>query len=188
MVGQHLGLSVPSYFGVLTKGNVTSMDHVDDAADFTVLLQAMSTLGFTEDEQEDVFSLVATVMHLGQVQFNESESGEGSNVNSGEGRRGSVTRRRSSAVSTGDLSAMGLRMAASLLGVDSDDLTVALTHRTVMSVKAELDVKTAKAARDALSKELYGRMFNWIVLRINTATKTTSKDLQVSRRPTTTPR
>jgi myosin heavy subunit len=167
----HLGLSIPSYFSVLTKGNCTSMPHVDDGADFKELLEALTVLGFTEDEQEDIFSVVATVLHIGQVEFKESESGEGSAISEAESRD-PTSRRRSSAVSTGDLSTLGLRMASSLLGVSDANLSECLTHRTVMNVKAELDVKTACSARDALSKELYGRLFNWIVLRINAATKT----------------
>jgi hypothetical protein len=125
----------------------------DDEAEFDVLVSAMKTLGFSTSEQRQIFGIVATVLHLGQIEFQEStDGGDGSKVSTG--RRGSVSggRRRSSTVSSGDASSMGLKKAAEIMGVGEDKLGEALTHRTVMNVLADLDVKAAKSARDALAK------------------------------------
>jgi hypothetical protein len=115
----------------------------------------MKTLGFSASEQKQIFGIVATVLHLGQVEFLESaDNSDGSTVASG--RRGSVSggsgRRRSSTVSSGDASAVGLKTAAAIMGVGKEQLAEALTHRTVMNVLADLDVKAAGSARDALAK------------------------------------
>lgn len=91
-------------------------------------------------------------------------------------RRSSVSNtrtRRKSVIEQSDKSTSGISMAATLLGVDQSALCECLTHRTVANIKANLDTAAANSARDSLSKELYGRLFNWIVLRINSETETT---------------
>ena len=116
-------------------------------------------------------------MHLGQIDFVESDDGNGSKVApplslpfASAARRRSVSgRRRSSTVSSAECSVSGLKVASEILGVAENELVMALTHRTVRNVKAELDVKMAKSSRDALQKELYGRLFNWIVNEMNCA-------------------
>ena len=53
------------------------MPNVDDAKDFTELVQALDDLGFDESLRKEVFQIVAAVLHLGQVNFEESKDGEG---------------------------------------------------------------------------------------------------------------
>ena len=89
-----MGVHEASYFSTLTKGGITGIDGVDDKEDFRVLLDAMKTLGFSKEEKKDVFAIVATVLHLGQIVFKEAEEGDGSKVAGG--RRGSVGGRRRS--------------------------------------------------------------------------------------------
>ena len=69
------------------------MPNVDDAKDFTELVQALDDLGFDESLRKEVFQIVAAVLHLGQVNFEESKDGEGSTVKMSEMQGG---RRRSS--------------------------------------------------------------------------------------------
>ena len=58
-----------------------------------------------------------------------------------------------------------------LLGVEACDLLEALTSNSVVTrgetITRNNTVPEAEAARDAMSKGLYGRLFDWIVNQIN---------------------
>lgn len=64
---------------------------------------------------------------------------------------------------------------ADLLGVPENELNLAFTERTMKTrnetYKVPLDAGTAKASCDAFAKEVYGKLFLWLVEGINVATK-----------------
>jgi myosin-5 len=102
-----------------------------------------------------LISITAAVLHLGQIEFTSDDS-EGCRINSDDG-----------------VSTRAFLAVASLLGLDPQALERVLTIR-IISTKTEtfekkLTAAQAQNARDAIAKSLYGKIFTWIVDKINSS-------------------
>ena len=133
-------LAAPAHFGYLNQSGCIEIDGVDDAEEFGEVRRAMELLSFTKVEMDDIFSICAGVLHLGNITFG-------------------TTGDRASKVSA----PKALDDAAHLLQVKKETLEqVCVTRR--MQVQGQqpitigLGAEEARAARDALSKFIYEKV------------------------------
>uniref|UniRef100_A0AAR2L1L0 Unconventional myosin-VI n=1 Tax=Pygocentrus nattereri TaxID=42514 RepID=A0AAR2L1L0_PYGNA len=130
---------------------------LDDLGDFNRMCVAMKKIGLDDTEKLNLFRVVAGVLHLGNIDFEETGSTSG----------GCVLKNQSSQT---------LQHCAELLGLDQEDLRVSLTTRVMLTtaggakgtvIKVPLKVEQANSARDALAKAVYSRLFDHVVTRVN---------------------
>ncbi|KAM6433229.1 unconventional myosin-VI isoform 1-T1 [Rhynochetos jubatus] len=130
---------------------------LDDHGDFNRMCTAMKKIGLDDAEKLDLFRVVAGVLHLGNIDFEEAGSTSG----------GCALRPRSEPA---------LECCATLLGLDQEDLRGSLTTRVMLTtaggakgtvIKVPLKVEQANNARDALAKTVYSHLFDHVVNRVN---------------------
>ena len=121
---------------------------VDDAADFDEMHHALETCGFSLDEQDALFKLVAGILHLGNVDFipNGQDNAELADP-------------------------QVANTAAEMFEVDPAVLRAKMVTKLV-KVRSEqyeqpMSPQVAGYSRDALSKAVYSRMFDFLVGRVS---------------------
>ncbi|XP_004644026.1 myosin-15 [Octodon degus] len=140
----------PCDFHVCSCG-VVAVESLDDAEELLATEQAMDILGFLPEEKCGCLKLIGAIMHFGNMKFKQKPRGE-------------------------QLEADGTESAdkaAFLMGISSSELVQGLT-RPKMKVGNEYVTKSQNvdqviSAVGSLSKSIYGKLFQWLVARINRA-------------------
>lgn len=119
-------------FRYLNQSGCTTIDGVDDEQLYNKTKNAMTYLGISEGTQDTLFGVLASVLHIGNIEF--TAAGEGSKVKNED----------------------VLGIAAGLLGIDAKELGRVLTTRSITvrgtTTTIALNAQQATDARDAFAK------------------------------------
>ncbi|XP_072517689.1 unconventional myosin-Vb isoform X2 [Salminus brasiliensis] len=153
-----LALTSAEDFTYTSFGENIFIDGVNDAEDLEKTREALSLLGVKESHQMSIFKIIASILHLGNVDIVSERDGESCHIS----RNDSY-----------------LHHFCQLLGVEQEQMEHWLCHRKLVTT-SETYVKNmsraqATNARDALAKHIYAHLFDWIVEHINKALHTSSK-------------
>ena len=143
---RELGLSDPTSALRYLRGGAQSIAGVDDASDFEATLGALRAVGLASEELQAVLCVLAGLLHLGNLDFRGADSAT----------LASDTR---------------LKSACALLGCGLEDIRMATTARRLKVgrewITKQLTAREAAESVDALSKALYERLFDYLVVAIN---------------------
>ncbi|KAF6082177.1 myosin IH [Phyllostomus discolor] len=147
----YLGLERdPQLYRYLSQGHGANESSVNDKNDWHTVSSAFSVIDFTDDDLENLFGIIASILHLGNICFRENHRG----------------------CSTIPV-IHEIKWIAKLLGVQPSALLEGLTHRKIEAqteeVMCPLTLELSVYARDAMAKAVYGRTFTWLVNKINSS-------------------
>uniref|UniRef100_A0A7M4FDX9 Myosin X n=1 Tax=Crocodylus porosus TaxID=8502 RepID=A0A7M4FDX9_CROPO len=139
-------LSVPENYHYLNQSECIADKTINDADSFREVIMAMQVMQFSKEEVREVLRLLAGILHLGNIEF----------ITAGGAQVSFKT-------------AVG--RSAELLGLDSTQLTEALTQRSMIlrgeEILTPLSIQQAIDSRDSMAMALYSQCFAWVIKKIN---------------------
>uniref|UniRef100_A0A2K5YZT4 Myosin motor domain-containing protein n=2 Tax=Mandrillus leucophaeus TaxID=9568 RepID=A0A2K5YZT4_MANLE len=125
----------PQLYKYLSQGHCAKESSINDKNDWKTVSNAFSVIDFTEADLENLFGIIASVLHLGNIGFEEDDQGCATIPDTHE-----------------------IKWIAKLLGVHPADLLEALTHRKI-EAKTEEDFtrKTVIGLLDIYGFEVFDK-------------------------------
>lgn len=145
---QELGILPVDQFEYLNQGNTPTIDGVDDKAEFHATRQSLKTMGVNDEQQSQIFRLLAGLLHLGNVKIGAS--------------------RNDSVLSPNEPS---LEKASAILGIDAGEFAKWIVKKQLITrgekITSNLSQAQAIVVRDSVAKFIYSSLFDWLVEIIN---------------------
>lgn len=146
--------SMISQYSYLNQSSASMSPTNDDKTNYRLVNDAMRISNFDSALVKTIWSLVAVVIHLGDLKFDDEKDQNNNNTTSNGEKNG---RNVASGAQVAHESMDTVRMIAKLLNIDESELVKALTSRLIASGSKEVvttfhTAKEASYARDALAK------------------------------------
>ena len=136
-----------SDFLYLNQGGTGEIPGVDDAEEFDITKKSLAMVGVTEDVQEQIFRLLAALLHLGNIE---------------------IGGRTDAMLSESDKS---LVMATQLLGINANEFKKWIVRKQISTrsekIMTNLNPQQAQVVRDSMAKYMYSNLFDWLVGVVN---------------------
>ncbi|XP_077125819.1 unconventional myosin-X [Ranitomeya variabilis] len=140
----------PEKYHYLNQSGCIRDETISDKETFHEVKTAMEVMKFKSEDVREVFRLLAGILHLGNIDF----------ITAGGAQISTKT---------------ALGRTADLLGLDSEQLTEALTHRSMIlrgeEISTPLSIQQAIDSRDSVAMALYSQCFTWVIRKINSRVK-----------------
>ncbi|KAI5286117.1 Myosin type-2 heavy chain 1 [Ascosphaera aggregata] len=145
---ENLGLLPVEEFEYMNQGNAPVIDGVDDKAEFEATKESLATIGVSKETQNDVFKLLAALLHLGNVKI--------------------TAARNESSLSANEPS---LVKACEMLGINASEFAKWIVKKQLITrgekIISNLSQQQALVVRDSVAKYIYSSLFDWLVETIN---------------------
>eukprot|EP01091_Cochliopodium_minus_P012288 TRINITY_DN3691_c2_g1_i1.p1 TRINITY_DN3691_c2_g1~~TRINITY_DN3691_c2_g1_i1.p1 ORF type:complete len:1441 (+),score=454.37 TRINITY_DN3691_c2_g1_i1:28-4323(+) len=129
---------------------------LDESREFSDTMDAMSLFGLDTDVKNFICQICAAILHLGELEF-------------------VVAKQESVVIKNKPI----VDHIAKLLQIDPEKLNQILTSRLVKipgnTIQKPLNINEATSSRDALAREIYSRLFLWIVIKVNKGLEPTTQ-------------
>jgi myosin-1 len=145
-------------YQTLSCSGCLAVDGVDDAKEFKITLEAMRNVGISNKQIQSILSLVASILHIGNVGFQSKEIGDA---------EGSKIMNKEALLTFCDFCKVDEAKIAHVL-IFREMQTAGPSGKTEVYQVPQNPVQAA-ARRDAIAKAIFEKLFDLIVERINVA-------------------